>query len=315
MSLSSSTLSLKFMQRGSASSGISTSTTTKTTRPSTSASTAGPSTAPVVVAGYTPNSIDKPKEVSKALVAEEQAKWFITRAPKTVQQRNPQFVFEASYTSFLSGFGDQTFNNHSEDDNKDEERQAGGGRMAFGGFGRKGKEKAKDDGKESDEGNDIYNKRTHKSRLSKNTDETGDKDALKDGKSQTFMRPAISPPPAQPEPTSNRPIHRSALPLAKQGTGVSPKAARVSKKGQKRPPSESLAKSTDDDGGLSKRVKLGSDSNTFSNEERLVTGNSGLKKVSGHRNGGEGKTLDERQRILKAQKKAEKRAQKTANNI
>ncbi|WVN87926.1 uncharacterized protein L203_103123 [Cryptococcus depauperatus CBS 7841] len=314
MSLSSSTLSLKFMQRGSASSGISTSTTTKTTRPSTSASTAGPSTAPVAVAGYTPNSIDKPKEVSKALVAEEQAKWFITRAPKTVQQRNPQFVFEASYTSFLPGFGDQTFNNHSEDDDKNEERQAGGGRMAFGEFGRKGKEKTKDDGKESNEGNDIYNKRSHKSRLSKNTDETGDKDALKGGKSQTFMRPAISPPPAQPEPTSNRPIHRSALPLAKQETGVSSKAAQVSK-GQKRLPSESLAKSTGDDGGLSKRVKLGSDSNTFSNEEISVTGNSGLKKVSGHRNGGEGKTLDERQRILKAQKKAEKRAQKTANNV
>lgn len=168
MSLSSSTLSLKFMQRGLA--RAATSTPQQQRGDSKPSSSAGPSTPTPAAAG---NSNDRPEEVSQALAREEQAKWYIPRqrrsaAASTSQTRDGgvQVKFEASYAPFLPGC-EESQDEEDEEEVKDGfETQAGGGRMVFGGFGKaKGKEKAEgeegegDDDERMEEGEEVKNKR------------------------------------------------------------------------------------------------------------------------------------------------------------
>lgn len=153
MSLSSSTLSLKFMQRGLARAAASTPQQQRgDSKPSSSA---GPSTPTPAATG---NSNDRPEEISQALAREEQAKWFIPRQHRSVTASTSQtgdggvqVKFEASYAPFLPGY-EESQDEDEEEDKDVFETQAGGGRMVFGGFGKaKGKEKA---GEEEGEGDD-----------------------------------------------------------------------------------------------------------------------------------------------------------------
>lgn len=154
MSLSSSTLSLKFMQRGLARAAASTPQQQRDdSKPSSSA---GPSTPTPAATG---NSNDRPEEISQALAREEQAKWFIPRQHRSVTASTSQtgdggvqVKFEASYAPFLPGYEESQDEEDEEEDKDVFETQAGGGRMVFGGFGKaKGKEKA---GEEEGEGDD-----------------------------------------------------------------------------------------------------------------------------------------------------------------
>ncbi|XAO25042.1 hypothetical protein I312_103851 [Cryptococcus bacillisporus CA1280] len=290
MSLSSSTLSLKFMQRGLARAAASTPQQRRDdSKPSNSA---GPSTPTPAAAG---NSNDRPEEVSQALAREEQAKWFIPRqnrstAASTSQIRDGgiQVKFEASYAPFLPGYEESQDEEDEEEDKDVFETQAGGGRMVFGGFGKaKGKEKAEgeegegdaDDDERVEEDEEVKNKRAKLI--------TTKKPATKE-QAKTFLRPALSPPPSQPKPTPNHPISKS-------NSSHVPQISQ--KKIAKRPPPESPAKPSTS--GVSKKAKVESGTNAPKK-------NSDTSKSTGV-----GKTLDERQKMLKAQKKAEKKKAKT----
>ncbi|KGB75905.1 hypothetical protein I307_01942 [Cryptococcus deuterogattii 99/473] len=282
MSLSSSTLSLKFMQRGLARAAASTPQQQRgDSKPSSSA---GPSTPTPAAAG---NSNDRPEEVSQALAREEQAKWFIPRQNRStaastswIRDGGVQVKFEASYAPFLPGYEES----QDEEDKDVFETQAGGGRMAFGGFGKaKGKEKAEG---EEGEGDADYDERMEEDEEVKNKRAkpiTKKKPATKE-QPKTFLRPALSPPPSQPKPTSNHPNSSNAPQISQ-------------KKSAKRPPPESPAKPSTS--SVSKKAKVESGTNAPK------------KNGSTSKSTGVGKTLDERQKILKAQKKAEKKKAKT----
>ncbi|ODN74479.1 hypothetical protein L202_06863 [Cryptococcus amylolentus CBS 6039] len=316
MSLSSSTLSLKFMQRGKAPAGNATPSknTNKAGQHPTPSASAGPSTSnsPAPASLITPNSTDRPEEVSQTLAREEAAKWYIPRPNKPAtagaaasKKGDVRVEYEASYAPFLPGFDDQDSGEEDEDAGKS---TAGGGRMVFGGFGKpKGKEKAEDGDEEdaamdSDE-EEVQDKRA-KPRVEKGKSFAKDKREQKVPPAQqppkTFLRPAMSPPPSNPKPSSSRPKSSTQnVSSLKQepNTAISSKK----QKAPKRPaPPESPQTSFTGSGAGAKKAKTEPEG--------------GKQKVKKEKSGGGG-SLDDREKMMKAQKKVEKRKAKAAKGL
>ncbi|ODN95822.1 hypothetical protein L198_04440 [Cryptococcus wingfieldii CBS 7118] len=314
MSLSSSTLSLKFMQRGKAPAGNATPSknTNKAGQHPTPSASAGPSTSnsPAPASLITPNSTDRPEEVSQTLAREEAAKWYIPRPNKPAtagaapKKGDVRVEYEASYAPFLPGFDDQDSDEEDEDAG---ERTAGGGRMVFGGFGKpKGKEKAEDgddeDAAMDSEEEEVQDKRA-KPRVEKRKSFAKDKREQKVPAQQppkTFLRPAMSPPPSNPKSSSSRPKSstQSVSSLKQEpNTALSSKKHKASKRPA---PPESPQTSFTGSGAGVKKAKIEPEG--------------GKQKVKKEKSGGGG-SLDDREKMMKAQKKAEKRRAKEVKGL
>ncbi|KAK8844047.1 hypothetical protein IAR55_006841 [Kwoniella newhampshirensis] len=202
MSLSSSTLSLKFMQRGLArSSGAASTPSTPTTpRPST-ASTAQATPTPVPVAG---SSTSLPAAV---IPREEEGRWFLP--PRTASANangagdsssSSQLVFESSYVPFLTPAQSTPRRNTKE---TGETTSGGGGRMTFGGFGKKPiEQKEGDELDEDEEVDDDEEKVRVKLEKGKGKSKT-EPPTSSSRQDRTFQRPQLSPPPPPPPQQSS----------------------------------------------------------------------------------------------------------------
>ncbi|WVQ75549.1 hypothetical protein IAR50_005176 [Cryptococcus sp. DSM 104548] len=306
MSLSSSTLSLKFMQRGTAPSRSA--TPAKNSNKAGQQPTPSTSNSPAPASLITPNSTDRPEEVSQTLAREEAAKWYIPRPNKPTtagtgsKKGGVSMEYEASYAPFLPGFEDTSSDGEDEEAG---ERTAGGGRMVFGGFGKpKGKEKAEgDDGEDAamDSEEEVQDTRA-KSRVEKGKKIAKVKKEQKvnaQQPSKTFLRPAMSPPPSNTRSTHSRPTTSSS----KQEPNTSSKKQKASKRPA--PPESPQASFTGSGAG----------SRTEAKKVKLDPEASKKKEKKGGVKSGAGGSLDDREKMLKAQKKAEKRKAKEAKGL
>ncbi|WWC64000.1 uncharacterized protein I303_106606 [Kwoniella dejecticola CBS 10117] len=231
MSLSSSTLSLKFMQRGNAAgrSQPSTPTVNSTPSASTSNSTQVKSEYPHETPVKSTSGSYLSAEASAAsrgdkLVIKNEEEWFMPSSysssssdSRNISQRQFQSqdnwtIFESSYVPFLSSSSDRTIEDqagpstsiHSELSGSG---NGGGGRMIFGGFGKKEKSpqipsKLNGDDEDMDEDQDEVEldvkavKRERNEKSVKVKTPTPTPRQKPQSAPRTFQRPAISPPPS-----------------------------------------------------------------------------------------------------------------------
>ncbi|WWC91183.1 uncharacterized protein L201_006124 [Kwoniella dendrophila CBS 6074] len=225
MSLSSSTLSLKFMQRGIARSQPSTPTFTSTP----SGSDAKPSI-PNQDQQSTPSSKPNQSYLSATasaaargdkLIIQNEEEWFLPSSSRnnirrTIKQEATGPIFESSYVPFLTSnsispeAGPSTITPSITSITNS--TAGGGGRMTFGGFGKKDQDTSKrssndndddDDYDEMEEDDDV----AEAVRIAKQMRDDGRSvKAEPSSQPRTFLKPALSPPPSSTtKSTSNAP--------------------------------------------------------------------------------------------------------------
>ncbi|WVW79389.1 hypothetical protein I302_101358 [Kwoniella bestiolae CBS 10118] len=330
MSLSSSTLSLKFMQRGQARSQPSTPTPTST---STSQTNNVPTS--------TPSSSSKPSEAylsatasaaarGDKMIIQNEEEWFIpssssrSRSGRSAVQRGGP-VFESSYVPFLVGHPSDAGPSGS---NPQEGPSGGGGRMTFGGFGLdqsdKKAEVKREDGDGDEDMSDAVEVEEEVRTVKKERTKPIKTEPSHTPQPRTLLKPAVSPPPpsshsqnkSQPLKSQNTPsVNERPISIAEKmrqtisSSRNSPSTSNASspapstssssikkdklKNKNKRPTSEreSLASPL-----VSKKIKIEPDSQRSQAQAQAQA----QQKMS----------LDEREKALKAQKKRDKKKAK-----
>ncbi|WWC73071.1 uncharacterized protein I206_107036 [Kwoniella pini CBS 10737] len=341
MSLSSSTLSLKFMQRGLARSQPSTPNTNTPTGSSSSQvklEQENQSTPSKSTISYLSAEVSAASRGDKLIIKNEE-EWFMPSSSSSSSSSSSrpkiknQTIFESSYVPFLSSSsneysshaGPSTFVNSI---SGNESGTGGGGRMTFGGFGKKEEvSKSQNDNEgidENEEEDDHEVEHSVKVKKERNVERQVKNQSNKITEN-SFQRPAISPPPPSSTIKSNK-VKSTNLqkPLSiadkmRQTVSSSRNSSPSSSSTSTSTPSMTSALSDESKSiksknkkkrNVSERESLNSSSNPDSNpnpSSPLITKKVKIESNFKQDDNAKPMNLDEREKAIKAQKKKDKK--------